>query len=87
MQGNKAIAGAIDNAKTNVVTCVPGFGGTQVFETFAKINKIKPVFSFHEEVAFASAFGAAICGKSSVMMTKVHGLAKAVNAIYDSLYM
>jgi TPP-dependent indolepyruvate ferredoxin oxidoreductase alpha subunit len=87
MQGNQALARAIIEAKTDVVTCVPGFGGTQVFEAYSKINKQNAVFSFHEEVAFASAFGAAICGRTSVMLTKVHGLAKAANAVTDSLYM
>lgn len=87
MQGNEAIARAIINADTDLVTCVPGFGGTQIYEAWASLQQTEPIFSFHEEVAFASAFGAAICGKTSVMLTKVHGLAKAGNAVSDSLYM
>lgn len=87
MLGNEVLAQAIKNAEADVVTCVPGFGGTQVFEAYSGIKGTDPNFSFHEEVAFASAFGAAICGKISVMLTKVHGLAKALNAVTDSLYM
>jgi TPP-dependent indolepyruvate ferredoxin oxidoreductase alpha subunit len=87
MQGNEAIARAIIDAGTDLVSCVPGFGGTQIFETCASLQQAEPVFSFHEEVAFASAFGAAICGKISMMLTKVHGLTKATNAITDSQYM
>ena len=84
---HKAMAKALDSAGSQVVTCVPGFGGTQVFDAWAALQNTDSAFSFHEEVAFGAAHGAAIAGFRSAMLTKVHGLAKAANAITDSLYM
>lgn len=82
-----AIAKALISASTEVVTCVPGFGGTQIFNALQSQSGRPPVFSFHEEVAYSAAHGAAISGSRSGMLCKVHGLAKAANAITDSLYM
>lgn len=87
MKTEEIIARAIISAGVKYVTCVPGFGGTQVFETYSELLGQVPAFSFHEEVAFASALGASIAGLRTAMLTKVHGLAKAANAITDSLYM
>ncbi len=87
MKIDQIIAKSIISAGAEIVTCVPGFGGTQVFQSYANLMGQSPVFSFHEEVAYASAFGAAIAGKRSAFLTKVHGLAKAANAATDSLYM
>jgi TPP-dependent indolepyruvate ferredoxin oxidoreductase alpha subunit len=87
MKIDELIARSIIHANVTCVTCVPGFGGTQVFESHARIKGCLPDFSFHEEVAYASALGAAITGKYSAVLTKVHGLAKAANAVTDSLYM
>lgn len=87
MRTNEVISRVLIDSKVKVVTCVPGFGGTQVMDAFAKLKNAVPVFSFHEEVAFAVALGASIAGKRSAMLTKVHGLAKAANALIDSLYM
>jgi len=81
------IAKALISANAEYVTCVPGFGGTQVMQAYAKQKGNSSEFSFHEEVAFATALGASIAGKRTAMLTKVHGLAKAANAITDSLYM
>lgn len=82
-----AIAKALISASAEIVTCVPGFGGTQVFNALQDHTGRPPLFSFHEEVAYAAAHGAAIAGSHSAMLCKVHGLAKAANAITDSLYM
>lgn len=87
MKVDQIIAKSIISAGAEIVTCVPGFGGTQVFEAYANLKGQSPIFSFHEEVAFASALGAAIAGKRSAFLTKVHGLAKAANAATDCLYM
>jgi len=87
MKFDQIIAKSMLSAGAEIVTCVPGFGGTQVFQSYTDLIRQFPVFSFHEEVAFASAHGAAIAGKRSAFLTKVHGLAKAANAVTDSLYM
>jgi len=87
MKVDQIIAKSIISSGAEIVTCVPGFGGTQVFQTYTNLTRQSPVFSFHEEVAFASALGAAVAGKRSAFLSKVHGLAKAANALTDSLYM
>lgn len=87
MKTDEVIARTLIDQQADLVTCVPGFGGTQVFEAWWKLKGMEPRFSFHEEVAFAMAQGASIAGKRAVMLTKTHGLAKAANAVIDGLYM
>ncbi len=86
MKISRCIANTLNDSGAEVVTCVPGFGGTEVFDSWKGLNEEKPVYSFHEEVAFAIAHGAAIAGSRSVLLTKAHGLAKAANAAVDALY-
>ena len=79
------IAQAIYDAGASVVTNVPGFGGTQVFDAFGEISPRSHPNSFHEEVAYSIAHGASLVGQRSVTVIKAHGLAKAANSVVDSL--
>jgi TPP-dependent indolepyruvate ferredoxin oxidoreductase alpha subunit len=80
-----AIAQALDDAGVKLATHVPGFGAIQTFEAFCEITKTAFATSFHEEAAFGVAHGAAIAGMRSAVIIKSHGLAKAMNAVMDSL--
>jgi TPP-dependent indolepyruvate ferredoxin oxidoreductase alpha subunit len=82
----RVIAQAIYDAETSVVTNVPGFGGTQVFEAFVEISGKAFPCSFHEEVAYSIAHGASLAGRRSATLVKGHGLAKAANSLVDSLF-
>jgi len=82
----RIIAQAIHDAETSVVTNVPGFGGTQVFEAFVEISRKAFPCSFHEEVAYSIAHGASLAGKRSATLIKAHGLAKAANSLVGSLF-
>ncbi len=79
------IAHAIHDAGAGVVTNVPGFGGTQVFDAFREISPRSHPNSFHEEAAYSIAHGASLVGQRSATVIKAHGLAKAANSVVDSL--
>ena len=79
------IAHAIHAARADVVTSVPGFGGTQVFDALEEISPRSHPNSFHEEVAYSIAHGASLVGQRSSTVIKAHGLAKAANSVVDSL--
>ena len=79
------IAQAIYDAGASVVTNVPGFGGTQVFDAFREISPRSHPNSFHEEAAYSIAHGASLVGQRSATVIKAHGLAKAANSVVDSL--
>jgi TPP-dependent indolepyruvate ferredoxin oxidoreductase alpha subunit len=68
-----------------VVTHVPGYGATALFEAVRRIARDPPPLSLHEEVAFAVSHGAAFRGKRAATLVKVHGLAKAANAVVTAL--
>jgi len=80
-----AIAHALNDGGIQLATHVPGFGAIQTFEAFCKLTGKDFPTSFHEEVAFGIAHGAAIAGMRSAVIIKSHGLAKAMNAVMDSL--
>lgn len=80
------IAYALQDLGVTIVTHVPGFGGTEVFESYKKVNMKNPPISFHEEVAYTICHGASIVGKRSACLIKAQGLAKAANSVIDSLY-
>jgi TPP-dependent indolepyruvate ferredoxin oxidoreductase alpha subunit len=80
------IAYALKDLGVDVVTHVPGYGGTETFESYKKINFKTPPVSFHEEVAYTIAHGASIVGKRSACFIKAQGIAKAANSVIDSLY-
>ncbi len=79
------IAHAIYDAGATVVTHVPGFGATQVFDAFREISLLGHPISFHEEVAYSIAHGASLVGQRSATVIKAHGFAKAANSVADSL--
>ncbi|MBN2468199.1 MAG: hypothetical protein JXD19_08620 [Deltaproteobacteria bacterium] len=79
------IARALNDAGITIVTNVPGFGGTQVFDAFCEAHPASVLPSFHEEVAFSIAHGASLAGKRSATLLKAHGFAKAANSVVDSL--
>lgn len=80
------IAQVMIDLDIRTVTNVPGYGGSDVFESYiTKTSRNLPV-SFHEEVAYTIAHASAICGTRSALLTKAHGLAKGMNSVIDSLY-
>lgn len=81
-----AIASALRAAGTDVATCVPGLGATEIYGDYCKLQAQRPVFSFHEEVAYTIAHGAALAGKRAFTTMKAHGFFKAANSVSDSLY-
>lgn len=66
------IARGLEDAAAQVVTNVPGFGGTQVFEAWSRRREQGGVVSFHEEVAYAVAHGASLVGARSATLLKAH---------------
>jgi TPP-dependent indolepyruvate ferredoxin oxidoreductase alpha subunit len=82
----ETIAKLLYSLGVSVVTHVPGYGGSETFAAVQKIyNKDFPI-SFHEEVAYTVAHGAALVGKRAASIMKTHGFAKATNSIVHSLY-
>ena len=80
-----ALADALVYGSVQVVTNVPGFGGSQVFDTLAARRQPPPPISYHEEVALGVAHGASLLGTRAAVLLKAHGLAKAANAVVDAL--
>lgn len=80
----EVIAQTLLDLDVKVVTHVPGHGGTQTFDAFNRIATPQPM-SFHEEVAYTIAHGAALLGVRSACLVKTHGIAKAMNSVLDSL--
>ena len=81
-----AIGYALQDLGVDILTHVPGYGGSEAFESYKKINLKTPPIAFHEEVAYTIAHGASIVGKRSACLIKAQGLAKAANSVVDSLY-
>lgn len=81
-----SLARAILDARTGVVTHVPGRGGTEVFAAYCAMAQQPHAISFHEEVAYTIAHGASLVGKRSAAIIKAHGLVKAANSVLDSLF-
>ena len=80
-----ALAHALHDGGVQVVTHVPGHGATEVFGVVSDLVPGPHRPSFHEEVAFGVAHGAALMGARSAVLIKAHGLAKAANAMVDAL--
>lgn len=83
---SEAIGHALIDLGVNILTHVPGYGGTETFRVYNELNQKSIRFSFHEESAFTIAHSASICGQRSASMMKSHGLMKAMNSVTDSLY-
>lgn len=81
-----AIARALIDLGVDVVTHVPGYGGTETFQAYNELSSKNLKYSFHEEVAYTIAHSASMLGKRSAVFIKTHGLAKAANSITDSMY-
>ena len=79
------IAHALTDAGVRVATHVPGSGGTKVYRSWLSLTHRDDPISFHEEVAFTIAHGAAIAGSRSACLIKTHGLIKAGNSVIDAL--
>ena len=60
--------------------------GHRDFCDYCTLQSRRPVFSFHEEVAYTIAHGAALAGKRAFTPMKAHGFFKAANSVCDSLY-
>ncbi len=80
------IAQAIFDAGVTVLTYVPATGGQAAYTRFCQLSPQQQPLSFHEEVAYTIAHGAALTGRRSCTMMKGHGLAKAGNSVVDSLF-
>lgn len=79
------IAQALIDASAEVVTYVPGFGGSAIFDAFERKTGKAGFISFNEEVAFTVAHGASLTGKRAALLCKTHGIMKAANSVSDSL--
>jgi TPP-dependent indolepyruvate ferredoxin oxidoreductase alpha subunit len=81
----EVIARSLIDLNVEVVTHVPGHGGTQTFDAFRSLSTSYHPISFHEEVAYTIAHGAALVGARSCCLIKTHGFVKAMNSVIDSL--
>lgn len=79
------IAKALANNGVNVITNVPGFGGTQVYNHLSNIAPKCASICLNEEAAFSISVGAAVFGVRAAALVKTHGLAKMTNAICSAL--
>lgn len=84
------IAETCFDAGIEFVSYVPGFGANEVFKAInqkygQELKKEFPI-SFHEEVAYTIAHGAALNGARACCVIKTHGFEKAANSIIHSLY-
>jgi TPP-dependent indolepyruvate ferredoxin oxidoreductase alpha subunit len=82
---SQIIAQALFDADA-LLTYVPATGGQDIHHHFCTLSAQQYPFSFHEEVAFTLAHGAALTGKRACAMMKAHGLAKAANSVVDALF-
>ncbi|MBA4407252.1 hypothetical protein C0389_08265 [bacterium] len=80
------LAQALVDLGVQVITHVPGYGGSEVFQAYNELSRKRLQYSFHEEPAYTISHAAAILGKRSSVLMKVHGFAKAANSVIDSLY-
>lgn len=86
LKAKEAIATAMHAVGAEIATCVPGLGATEIFYDYCTLHSRRPVFSFHEEVAYTIAHGAALAGRRAFTSLKAHGFMKAANSASDSLY-
>ncbi len=83
---SEAIGLAMQDMGVDIATYVPGLGATEVYYDYCITSGQRPVISFHEEVAYTIAHGAALAGKRAFTALKAHGFIKAGNSVSDSLY-
>ncbi len=82
---SEIIANVLADSGADVVTYVPGYGGTAIYRALSKLKGEAPFVSFHEEVAYTVAHGAALTGMRAACLFKTHGIMKAANSVSDSL--
>lgn len=82
----EAIAYALLDLGVEIVTHVPGYGGSETFQAYNTLSQKRLPHSYHEEPAYTIAHSASMLGKRSAVLIKVHGLTKAANSVTDSLY-
>lgn len=83
---SEVIAKALIDLGVKIVTYVPGYGASEVFDSYNQLTLKMPILSFHEETAFSIAHGASIVGVRSAVLLKTQGFMKAANAVTDSQY-
>jgi TPP-dependent indolepyruvate ferredoxin oxidoreductase alpha subunit len=83
---SRAVAMALHDAGAGVGTFVPGQGGSEIWAEYCSVTGTQPPVSFHEEVAYTLAHGAALTGCRAFSILKTHGVMKAANSVSDSLY-
>lgn len=79
------LAQSLLDSGATVLTHVPGYGGTEVFRELRRRAPFPLWDSFHEEVAYTLAHGAAMAGQRAACLIKTHGFAKATNSVLSSL--
>ncbi|MBF0104297.1 MAG: hypothetical protein HQM16_03110 [Deltaproteobacteria bacterium] len=84
-QLNTVLATVLARNDFRVVTHVPGFGGTQVYDELTKLAPKTASICLNEEAAFSMATGAAIYGKRAATLVKTQGLTKMANALCSTL--
>lgn len=83
---SECIALALEGAEVEVLTFIPSFGASSVYNDYCRLKNKELTVSFHPEVAFSIALGASILGKRAVTLLKAHGFLKAGNSIVDAMY-
>jgi TPP-dependent indolepyruvate ferredoxin oxidoreductase alpha subunit len=83
---SQCIALAIERAEVEVLTFIPSFGASSVYNDYCRLKNEEYTVSFHPEVAFGIALGASLLGKRAATLLKAHGFLKAGNSIIDALY-
>ena len=79
------VARALNNNGFNVITNVPGFGGTQVYNHLSNLAPQRASICLNEDAAVGISVGAAIFGSRAATLVKTHGLAKMANAVCSAL--
>lgn len=83
---SECIARSLIEAGIQVLTFIPSYGASSVFNDYCLVKKEESAVSFHPEVAFTIAHGTSLLGKRAAVLLKAHGLLKAGSSILDSLY-
>jgi TPP-dependent indolepyruvate ferredoxin oxidoreductase alpha subunit len=86
MKVSQAIGLAMLDSGVGVATYVPALGATEIYCDCCAISGQEQTASFHEEVAYTVAHGAALAGRRASAVLKAHGFIKAGNSVSDSLY-
>jgi TPP-dependent indolepyruvate ferredoxin oxidoreductase alpha subunit len=83
---SEAIGLAMLDSGVEVTTYVPALGATEIYCDCCATSGQDQNASFHEEVAYTVAHGAALAGMRASAILKAHGFMKAGNSVSDSLF-